>query len=130
MNIPVNHKCRVYVFAVAIFILSIGVVHGLNGSEMDKIQYLINSVNELKGAKFIRNGTEYDAGSAASHLQLKLKAAGSKVKTAEDFIQLCATGSSVTGKPYLIRLTDGTILKSETFFRSKLKSFPHPVSAP
>jgi len=107
-----------------------GIVYGFDGSETDRIQYLINSLYELKGAKFIRNGIEYDATSATSHLQLKLKVAGGKIKTAEDFIQLCGTGSSVTGKPYHIRLADGTIITSEAFFRSKLKSFPHHMPEP
>ena len=90
---------------------------------MTKIEYLIASIDELKGAKFIRNGTEYDTNAASSHLRLKLKAAGSKVKTAEDFIQYCASKSSISGEPYLIRLADGTTLKSEVFFRNKLKAF-------
>ncbi len=91
--------------------------------EMAKIDYLIDSIGELKGAKFIRNGSEYDVLAAVSHLRLKLKAAGKKVKTAEDFIQYCASRSSISGEPYLIRLADGATLKSETFFRNKLKEY-------
>ncbi len=92
-------------------------------SETAKIQYLIASVEALEGGKFIRNGHEYDARAASSHLRLKLKAAGNKVKTAEDFIEFCASRSSITGEPYLIRLADGTTVKSEIFFRNKLKTF-------
>jgi hypothetical protein len=51
------------------------------------------------------------------------KVAGKKVKTAEDFIKLCASQSSITGEPYLMRLADGTTVKSEVFFRNKLKTF-------
>ncbi|MBP1749971.1 MAG: hypothetical protein H6Q52_2510 [Deltaproteobacteria bacterium] len=94
-------------------------------SEAAKIQYLIASVETLEGAKFIRNGNEYDARSASSHLRLKLKTAGKKVKTAEDFIKYCASKSSITGEPYLMRFADGTTVKSEAFFRNKLKAF-HP----
>ena len=72
----------------------------------------------------MRNGSEYEAHAAASHLRLKLKAAGGKVKTVEDFIQYCASKSSISGEPYLIRLADGTTLKSEVFFRNRLKAFP------
>ena len=92
-------------------------------SEMAKIQYLIASVEALEGAKFIRNGREYDVRAASNHLRLKLKTAGDKVRTAEDFIKLCASKSSMTGEPYLIRLADGTTVKSEVFFRDKLKKF-------
>ncbi|MDQ5985068.1 MAG: hypothetical protein CSYNP_00772 [Syntrophus sp. SKADARSKE-3] len=91
--------------------------------ETAKIKYLIASVETLEGAKFIRNGREYDARSAANHLRLKLKNAGSHVKTAEDFIKFCGSKSSMSGEPYLIRLKDGTILKTEVFFRKKLIAF-------
>ena len=95
-------------------------------SETAKIQYLIASVETLEGAKFIRNGHEYDARAASDHLRLKLKMAGDSVKTAEDFIKLCASQSFITGEPYLIRFADGTTVKSEVFFRNKLKTFAVP----
>ncbi|MBI4764673.1 MAG: DUF5329 family protein [Deltaproteobacteria bacterium] len=92
--------------------------------EADKIQYLISSVETLKGAKFIRNGKTYDARRAGDHLRLKLKAAGDQIKTAEDFIRLCASKSSVSGEPYLIRFSDGSTKKAEVYFRNRLREFP------
>ena len=92
-------------------------------SEKAKIEYLIASVETLEGAKFIRNGHEYDARAASDHLRLKLKMAGKKVKTAEDFIKFCASKSSITGEPYLMRFADGTTVKSEVYFMNKLKTF-------
>jgi hypothetical protein len=92
-------------------------------SETAKIQYLIASVEALEGARFIRNGREYDTGAASNHLRLKLKTAGDKVRTAEDFINLCASKSSMTGEPYLIRLAGGFTIKSKVFFKDKLKTF-------
>ena len=77
----------------------------------------------MEGAKFIRNGSEYDARAAGDHLRLKLKVAGKKVKTAEDFIKFCASKSSITGEPYLMRFADGTTVKSEAYFMDKLKTF-------
>lgn len=91
--------------------------------EAAKIQYLIASVEALEGAKFIRNGKEYDARSASNHLRLKLNNAGDRVRTAEDFIKFCGSKSSITGKPYLISFTDGTAVKAEVFFRKKLMAF-------
>jgi hypothetical protein len=68
--------------------------HALDSSETVKIQYLIASVEALEGAKFIRNGREYSARAASGHLRLNLRAAGNKVKTAEDFIKFCASNSN------------------------------------
>jgi hypothetical protein len=94
-----------------------------DSQEAAKIRYLISSVETLEGAKFIRNSKEYDARSAASHLRLKLKNAGDRVRTAEDFIKFCGSKSYMTGEPYLIRLKDGTTVKAEVFFRKKLMAF-------
>lgn len=108
-----------------IILISLVAVHtyAQDSREAAKIRYLIASVETLEGAKFIRNGREYDARSAASHLRLKLKNAGYRVRTAEDFIKFCGSKSSMTGEPYLIRFTDGTTVKTEVFFRKKLMEF-------
>ena len=91
--------------------------------EAAKIQYLIASIEALAGATFIRNGNNYDARSASNHLRLKLKNAGGRVTTAEDFIRYCGSKSSITGLPYLIKLADGTTVKAEAFFRKRLMTF-------
>ena len=94
----------------------------MNDTEKAKIEYLISSVSELKGAKFIRNGSEYDTAAAAKHLRRKLKSAGDKISTAEEFIEYCATRSSISGEPYTIKLQSGFI-QSGAYFREKLKSY-------
>jgi hypothetical protein len=88
-----------------------------------RIDYLIQSLSSLKGAVFIRNGSEYDALAAREHLQRKLKSAGERVKTAEEFIQYCASESSMTHRPYQIRFADGTITDTASYFRQKLNEF-------
>ncbi len=95
--------------------------------EKHKIDFLISSVEHLTGAKFIRNGSEYDAKDAAKHLKMKRNKVGSRVQTADDFIRLCASKSFVTGKSYLIRLPDGKVVRSETYLREKLKEFNAPA---
>ena len=90
-------------------------------SEQVKIQSLIASIEQLKGAVFIRNGTEYDAHKAADHLRLKLKYAGKRVQTADQFISNLATGSSMSGKPYKIRFADGHTVESAVYFREQLR---------
>ena len=90
-------------------------------SEEEKIEALILSVESAKGAVFIRNGQEYDAATAAKHLRSKRRWAGKKITTAEQFIDKLATGSSQTGKPYVIRFKDGKELKSADFLNAELK---------
>jgi hypothetical protein len=90
-------------------------------TEAQKIEYLIRSVEQLSNAKFIRNGSAYEAKAAADHLRMKLREAGRHCSTAEDFIRVCASKSSMSGKPYQIRFADGTMVTSEAFLREKLK---------
>ena len=106
-------------------LLAAGTSHAYGPSvvEAQKIEYLITSVATLQNAQFVRNGTSYDGKSAADHLRLKLKNAGSKIATVEDFIRLCGTGSSVSGIPYSIRFADGTTLNADLYFRQKLALF-------
>lgn len=88
--------------------------------EQDKIDYLIAAIANLHDARFIRNGNEYDARRAVDHLRLKLRYAGDRVVTAEDFIADCATGSSISGEPYRIKFPDGHIIAVAMFLRGKL----------
>jgi len=86
-----------------------------------EVDALIASIGALKGASFIRNGEAHSATDAAGHLQMKRRKAGKRIKTAEDFITLCATGSYLSGKPYRIRLADGTTVTSADFLRARLR---------
>jgi Family of unknown function (DUF5329) len=115
---------KILVAAFVILALFCGAVSAQDNIEKKKIEFLLSSVENLKGAKFIRNGSEYNDGKAAAdHLRMKLKTAGSRVKTADDFIRLCASQSYLTGRPYMIRLSNGKTIKSEEFFREKLKEY-------
>jgi hypothetical protein len=91
--------------------------------ESQKIDYLIASIESLQNAQFIRNDTAYDAKAAADHLRLKLNNAGPRVKTADDFIHYCASTSSISGKPYRIRFSDGREVTTEVFLRDKLTEY-------
>lgn len=92
-------------------------------TEQQKIDYLISTVADLHDAVFIRNGTAYDATQAAAHMRLKLRFAGSRVKTADEFITRCATGSSVSGVHYTIRFANGPALDVATWLRNKLAAY-------
>lgn len=94
--------------------------------EQRKIEYLINAVAELQHATFIRNGTEYNTRQAVEHLRLKLNLAGKRVRTADDFIVYCATGSSTSGGKYRIRFADGRVSDSAEFLRGKLALYKPP----
>lgn len=69
-----------------------------------EINYLLGFI-EVSGCQFYRNGSWYDSKRAQAHLRDKYEALASRnlIKTAEDFIDLGASESSVSGRPYQIR---------------------------
>jgi len=109
----------------AVLLALSAVVHAadLSPAENARIEYLMASVASLAGAQFIRNGSTYDTPAAVDHLRLKLRLAGSHVRTAEDFIRYCASASSVSGTPYQIRFADGSLVPSAAYLTQKLKEY-------
>ncbi|SRR5581483_264382 len=112
---------------IDIFILSLVLtttaVFARDAREQARIDFLMDSLGQLKGATFIRNGREYDAAAARSHLQDKLNYGGEKIQTAEQFIKYCATESSISHKPYQIRFADGHTVNTADYFSAKLREF-------
>jgi hypothetical protein len=110
--------------ALTLLALIPGMVNAQGNIELQKIEFLISSIEHLDGVKFVRNGSEYNGKEAADHLRMKLQKAGAKVRTADDFISLCASSSYFSGNPYMIKFPDGNTKKSEDYFREKLKEYP------
>ncbi|WP_273828304.1 DUF5329 domain-containing protein [Pseudomonas sp. SBT1-2] len=65
---------------------------------------------EHSQCQFVRNGAEYPAPQARQHLEKKLNYLEGKnmVSSAEDFIDLAATKSSMSGKVYEVRCAAGS----------------------
>jgi N-methylhydantoinase B/oxoprolinase/acetone carboxylase alpha subunit len=90
-------------------------------TEKERIEALIEHVKGIDGAKFIRNGKEYDGGSAARFLRYKWDDLSAQVKTAADFIDKIASYSATSGQVYMIRFKDGMQVKSGDYLRGVLK---------
>ncbi|MCA0426345.1 MAG: DUF5329 domain-containing protein [Bacteroidetes bacterium] len=89
-------------------------------TEEQKINELINYV-EKSNAMFIRNGSEYASKDAADHLRMKRKKAGSRIKTAREFVNEIASKSSMTGEAYKIRFKNGKELLVKDVLLLELK---------
>ena len=75
------------------------------------------------GCEFNRNGSWYTAAEAKSHLSQKLKYFEDRgmVQTTEQFIEKAASGSSMSGQPYLVRCGNSAPVQSGQWLRSELK---------
>jgi hypothetical protein len=105
--------------AVAILVAnpSIATNDGLD----DTVQILLTRVSE-SGYVFIRNGKEHDARDAAKHMRRKYQHFEDEIETPEQFIELAATKSLMTGRRYRIRLPDGTEMDTSDWLLDELAS--------
>ena len=95
-------------------------------AEKKKIEALIKHIENTKDAKFVRNGRENDAKTWAGYMRVKWDRAESEVKTAKDFIEKCASISSVSKQPYMIKFKDGKEQKMADFLTAELKRLEAP----
>lgn len=98
-------------------------------SERDKIEGLLRAL-AASDAVFIRNGGEHGGAEAADHLRMKWSAAGDRVRTAREFIDTIASGSSTSGRPYQVRTADGATIESREWFGKLLEPLESPDERP
>ncbi|MBK8398812.1 MAG: DUF5329 family protein [Leptospiraceae bacterium] len=90
--------------------------------ESDKIKFLLNELDKPEAnIRFIRNGEEFSGKEAREHMQKKWNYAKDKIKTVDDFIDLIASKSSLTGNKYYVKLADGKKIESAQWLRETLK---------
>ena len=90
-------------------------------AEQQKIEALIKHIGDLKDAKFVRNGSTYETATAVRFLRGKWNANKAGVNSARDFIDNVATKSETSGKPYLLRFSDGKEIHSREFLLAELE---------
>lgn len=95
-------------------------------AEKVKIDRLIMAI-EVSELKFERNGKVHTSKEAAQHLRMKLKNAlnswfspATEKWTAELFIEKVASGSSLTGKAYVIITKENRRVLSRDWLKAKL----------
>ena len=86
-----------------------------------EVSFLLGYV-EGSGCEFYRNGTWHDSRSAQVHIRDKYKylVARNLLNTTEDFIEMAATESSFSGKPYEVKCKGGAAMTSKQWLRDEL----------
>ena len=88
----------------------------------DTVQHLIRHVSE-SGLIFIRNAEVHTAVEAAEHMSKKYRHFRRDIETAEDFIELCASRSLLSGQPYLVINKEGKQIKTSEWLRAELANY-------
>lgn len=79
---------------------------------------------EASGCQFSRNDSWYDAAQASAHLHRKYDylLEHGKITSAETFIALAASKSSMSGQPYLVRCGQAPAVTSQAWFMARLRA--------
>lgn len=83
---------------------------------------------QQSNCRFARNGTWYDAAKAREHLQRKYDwlLRRDAIHRTEDFIDLAATKSSMSGRAYLVQCPGAAAVESGPWFRAALARLRMP----
>jgi hypothetical protein len=87
---------------------------------------------ETSGCRFNRNGSWYSASEAKSHLLDKLRYIEDRTTLAstEQFIEMAASKSSVSGQPYLVQCGSSPSQASATWLAAQLQSLRAAAKRP
>jgi hypothetical protein len=86
------------------------------------IQHLLGYVSG-SDLTFVRNASEYTPTEAAEHMLKKYRHFRDDIETPGDFIELCATKSLISGKPYLVIDRQGNVLRTSDWLRAELATW-------
>lgn len=110
---------RQFLASIFTLLLTASIALAFDAQTKTEIDGLITFVR-TSGVRFIRNGSEYSAAEGADHLRDKLAKAGDRVKTTDDFITGVASKSYLSGKPYLVKFSDGHTQPTADWLRAHL----------
>lgn len=92
--------------AVIALFLALPAAAKLNAWQEARINAMLDALAQQKELTFVRNGDAHTCEEAVSHLRLKLGNTRNRINTAEQFIDKVASSSSITGKPYIVKIPE------------------------
>ena len=85
-----------------------------------EINHLIKYVSD-SGCTFIRNGNAYSSTEAVEHINKKYAYFKTDIDSAEKFIELSATQSTLTGKKYTTKCPGKEVVESQKWLLEELQ---------
>lgn len=88
----------------------------------ETIHYLIEYIRD-SNVTFVRNFSDHTSAEAAEHVEKKYRHFEDKIDTPEEFIELCASKSLITGSAYSIIDERGKRLPSREWLMNALNAY-------
>lgn len=113
---------RLLLYALTWVFVAAGAAAPLAPAARTEIGLLLSRL-ETSACEFNRNGTWYTAADAKAHLLTKLKYLEDRgaLQTTEQFIELAASNSSMSGQPYWVKCGGSAPVPSGPWLRTQLQ---------
>ncbi|WED23226.1 DUF5329 domain-containing protein [Vibrio sp. JC009] len=115
-----------HIAARAIFTIALAATpfaYGQSESSLQgEIKHLMHFV-ESSECQFIRNGKAYNGQDAVAHIQRKYDYFKKRIKDTETFIELSATKSTYSNKPYTIQCPGEAVKTSGDWLTAELQAY-------
>jgi hypothetical protein len=115
------NKCIYRLFAVLLVSVVSCTPAAAGATMQEEINHLLNFI-KTSDCIFIRNGSRHDPKEAVKHIEKKYNYLKKRIKSTEDFIKGAATGSSISGRPYMIICNDKE-MKTADWLAAELKKY-------
>jgi hypothetical protein len=119
---PVQPKFIPVLMAAAGILLCGSLLADVPENERHEVEHLIDFV-EGSDCLFRRNGKDYAGDKAIEHINQKYNYFSKKINTAEEFIELSATRSTMSGRLYTVSCADGATINSEDWLLDELERY-------
>lgn len=120
---PLDTKPLKWIWMAGLLASGFAAAQSLPANASREIGQLFTAL-ENSGCQFSRNGSWHDAAQASAHLHRKydyLLKKG-KISSAETFIALAASNSSLSGQPYQVRCGQAPVVSCQTWFMARLRA--------
>ncbi len=114
--------CHICIFTISAISLTSFTYADVPPSQKPEVKHLLQFV-ETTDCIFERNGKKYDGEKASKHIKRKYKYFRDEITTTEEFIEYCATKSTVSGKSYLVYCDDTGPIESSVWLLQELAEY-------
>jgi hypothetical protein len=109
-------------FAIVFILVSTSANADVSPEQKLETSHLLNFVKDTP-CKIIRNGKAYDGNSAVTHIQKKYDYFKDDIETSEQFIELSASKSTLSGKYYTVVCGDDQPVRTKDWLLEELRNY-------
>jgi len=111
-----------HILAIGLVLFSTSIKADVPPGQKLEVDHLLNFVQH-SSCKINRNGKIHEGSAAVSHIKKKYAYFKDEIQTTEQFIELSATKSTLSGKYYMVHCGDGTQVRTKEWLLNELKNY-------